>query len=194
MIAPADGPSAGFRNTLPADGSPSGWWAWRQRRIVVEPALDHLGRLRGEAERRPEDEVGRGALGDRHLEPAVAIAEVELRGVEARLRPVGEQHVGRLEDRRDVVLVGAGVRPDRAADGARDREPELEAGQARLLRLGRRAGHRHARLGGVAVAVDLRSLGPVLDDEAADPGVGDDDVAPPPEERVRQLAARGRSG
>ncbi len=160
---------------------------------VVEPALDHVGGLGSEAERRPEDEVGRGAFGDRHLEPAVAIAQIELRRLEAGLGPVGEQHVGRFEDRGDVVLVGAGVRPDGASDRARDRQPELQAGETGLLGLGRRPRHRHARLRGVAVAVDLRSLGPVLDDEAADPGVGDDDVAPPPEERVRQLAAAGEA-
>ena len=193
MIAPADGPSAGCGTTLPADGRPSGWWAWRQRRISSSRPLMTSAGSAVEAERRAEDEVGGGALGDRHLEPAVAVAEVELRGLEARLGPVGEQHVGRLEDRGDVVLVGAGVRPDRAADRARDRQPELEAGEAGLLGLGRRPGHRHAGLGGVAVAVDLRALGPVLDDEAADPGVGDDDVAPPPEERVRQLAAPGEA-
>ena len=106
----------------------------------------------------------------RRLEPAVAVAQVEVGGGEARLRAVGEEDVGRVDDRGDVVLVRPGVRPHRAADGARDRQPELEARQAGLLRLGRGAGHRHARFGGVGGGrlVDPGALGPVLDDEAAD--------------------------
>ena len=70
------------------------------------------------------------------------------------LGPVGREDPGGFEDGRDVGLVGARVRPDGAADRARDREAELEAGQAGLLRLGRGARHLDARFGGIALALD----------------------------------------
>ena len=91
-------------------------------------------------------------------------------------------------------VVGAGVRPDRAPDAARDRQPELEAGQAGLLGLRGRPRHRHARLGRVPVTLDARALGPILDDEAADAAVADDDVAAAPQERDAESRARARGG
>jgi hypothetical protein len=61
------------------------------------------------------------------LEARVAVGQAEVGGGDSRLRPVGEEDVGPVDDRGDVVVMGAGVGPDRAADGARDCEPELEA-------------------------------------------------------------------
>ena len=127
------------------------------------------------------------------LEPAVAVGEPERGGVETGLRPVGGQDLGALEDRRDVRLVGAGVRPDRAADGARDGQPELEARQPGALGHGRRPGHRDARLGDEPLVEDLGPFGPDLDDEPADARVGDDHVAPPPEDHVRDRRGSGRA-
>ena len=85
-----------------------------------------------------------------------------------------------------------GVRPDRAADGARDREPVLEPGQAGLLGLGRRARHRHAGIGVVALAVDARRLGSDLDDEPADPGVARSRGRCPRPSRNSGIDARAR--
>ena len=71
------------------------------------------------------------------------------RGVEAEpfLGAARLKHCRRFEDLRDVRLVGARIRPDGAADGARDGQPELETRQTSLLRLGRRARHRQTGLG-----------------------------------------------
>ncbi len=102
--------------------------------------------------------------------------------------PSAREDTGRFEDGRHVRVVGAGVGPDGTADRARDGEAELEAGQAGLLRLGRGARHLDARLGGVALAVDPRALGPDLDHEAADAGIGDDEVAAAAEDEMGQLA------
>ena len=67
--------------------------------------------------------------------------------------------------------------------------PNSSPDRPAALGLGRGARHRHAGLGGVALAVDRDALGADLDDQAADPGVGDDEVARPA--RARNAAARG---
>ena len=71
--------------------------------------------------------------------------------------------------RRDVRLVGAGVGPHRAADGARDGQPELEArtgpppcAMVAALAIGRPG------VGGEPVALDADLLGAHEDDQAAD--------------------------
>ena len=119
---PAESPG-GLRNALPADGSPSGWCACRQRRISSRRALIVAGVGRLEAERRAR---ARSSPGWR-LEPAVAVAQAEVRRGERASVPSASEDVGRVEDAGDVGLVRAGVGPDRAADRARDRQPELEA-------------------------------------------------------------------
>ena len=77
---PAESPG-GLRKTLPADGSPSGWCAWRQWRISSRRALIVVGVGRREAERGVEDDVARRALGRgvAMLEPAVAVGEARAR-------------------------------------------------------------------------------------------------------------------
>src|SRR5262245_18695846 len=154
---------------------------------VVESLLALARRRRLEAEASPEDALRR-PVGCLVLEPALAVAEAELVGREPGLGAVGLQDVCGLEDRAHVRAVCARVRPDRAAGGARDRKPELEAGQARAL--GLRGGSRHgdAGLGDVRPAVDLAALRANVDDEAAHAAVGDDRVAPPSEEGQGQLA------
>ena len=87
----------------------------------------------------------------------------------------------------DVGLVGAGVGPDGAADGARDGQPELEAGEARLACHGRRLGHRQAGVRHQIVALDAHALGADEDDQAADAGVADDQVGAAAEEEDGQL-------
>ena len=87
MSAPADGPSAGLRKTLPAEGMPSGWCAWRQRRISSSRRGDHVRVGRLELEGRPGDDVGGSRAGV--LQLAVAVAQAEAVGVERRLGPVG---------------------------------------------------------------------------------------------------------
>ena len=89
--------------------------------------------------------------------------------------------------------VRAGVRPDGATDRARDGQPELEARQAGALGLGRGAGHRDARLGGVARPVDPAALGPDVDDQAADAASEMTTLLPRPSS-VAAGRARGRTG
>ena len=122
------------------------------------------------------------------LEPAVAIGQAEVGRGHLALGAVRGEDADRLEHSGDVGLVGAGVGPHGAADRARDGQPELEAGQAGPLRLGRRTRHLDAGFGRVAHAVGARALGPDLDDQPADPRVGDDHVAPPPEDDVLERA------
>src|SRR5262245_13486088 len=93
-----------------------------------------------EAEGRADDDLGRLVL-----EAALAVAEAELGGGQARLLAVRADDVRGLEDRCDVGAVGAGIGPDRATDAARHGEPELEAGEAGLL--GLRGGPRHGDAG-----------------------------------------------
>ena len=87
-----------------------------------------------------------------------------------------------------VGLVRPGVGPDGPADGPRDGQPEFEPGQPGALGLGRGPRHLDAGLGRVARPVDPRALGADLDDQAANAGVGDDQVAAAPEDEVRQAA------
>ena len=190
---PAESP-AGLRNTLPADGSPSGWCAWRQRRMSSSRALI----VSGSAGLRPNVASttmsrARGRTRRAVLEPAVAVGQAEVGRGHARLGAVGGEDARRLEHAGDVRLVRAGVGPHRAADRARDGQPELEAGQAGPLRLGRGARHLDAGFGRVALAVDARALGPDLDDQAADARIGDDQVAAPPEDDVREPARAGEA-
>ena len=198
ISAPADGPSGGLRNTLPALGMPEGLVGLAPVPDVVEALLDdvRLGRL--EAERGAEDDLGRrGGLvgfvdvGPAGLEPALAVGQPELGRRQAALGPVGQQHEGGLEDRRHVGAVRPGVGPHGPAHAARDGQPELEAGQPGGLGDRRGPGHRQAGLRDEAAVGDLGALGPVLDDEAADPRVGDDDVAAPAEDDVGQAARPG---
>ena len=130
---------------------------------LVEPRLDHV-RVRGlEPERRVDHHVTR-RIGDSvvvgTLEPTVAVGQPELARRDDHLGPVRLQDARRLEDTRHVRVVGARVGPHRAADRARDRQPELEPGQAGVLGLGRGPGHLDAGLGRVAIAVGPRSLRP----------------------------------
>ncbi len=127
------------------------------------------------------------------LEPRVAIRESEIGCRDDDLHPVAPQDPRRFQDGGDVRPVGAGVGPDSPADRARDGEPELESGQPRLLGLGRRPRHRDAGLGHVALAVHLGRLGADLDHEATDAAVADDDVAPPAQDQVRDVARPGES-
>ena len=82
----------------------------------------------------------------------------------------------------------AGVGPHGPTHRARDGQAELQPRQPGLLRLGRRSRHRDAGLGRVAVAVDARPFGTVLDDQPAHAGVADDDVAAPTQDEVGQAA------
>ncbi len=116
---PAESPG-GLRKTLPADGMPSGWCAWRQRRISSRRPLIVVGVGGREPEGRVDDELaGLTRLGV--LEPAVAVGERELRGRHDRLGPGRVEDARGLEDRGDIRLVGAGVGPHGTADRARDR-------------------------------------------------------------------------
>ena len=127
------------------------------------------------------------------LEPAVAIGQGEVGRGHLALGAVRGEDADRLEHAGDVGFVRPGVGPHGAADRARDGQPELEAGQAGPLRLGRRARHLDAGFGRVAHAVGARALGPDLDDQPADPGIGDDHVAPPPEDDVLEPARAGEA-
>ena len=158
---------------------------------LVEPLLDQLRVGRRQAEGRVDDDVRPWTAG--RLEPALAVGEAEVGAGDDRLGAVAREDPRGVDDAGDLGLVRTGVRPDRAADRARDRQPEFEAGQPGPLGLGRGARHLDAGLGRVAVALGPRTLGPDLDDEAADAGVGDDEVAPPPEDEVRQLARPGEA-
>ena len=70
---PAESPG-GLRKTLPADGSPSGWWAWRQRRISSSRALIVVRVGRRQPERGLHDELGR-RVRRAVLEAAVAVGQ-----------------------------------------------------------------------------------------------------------------------
>ena len=160
MSRPAESP-AGLRKTLPADGRPSGWCAWRQRRMSSRRALIVSGSAAAEAERRVEDEL-RGPVRRRVLEPA------------CRGRPGRGPRPGRSPPSRPRPRIrGRSRGPPATSDSwapalahtapptrARDRQPELEAGQPGPLGLGRGPGHRDAGLGRVAVAVDAASPRP----------------------------------
>ena len=184
---PAESPG-GLRNTLPADGIPSGWWVRRHVRISSRLAAIAAGSAGVRWKVASITSSGGAPSGD-VLEAAVAVGEPEVRDVERALRAVRGQHARRSDDAGDVPVVCPGVGPDRATDRARDRQAELEAGQAGLLGLGRGAGHLDARLGHQPLPVDADALGADLDDQAADAGIGDDQVAPPPQQEVRQVAA-----
>jgi len=157
---------------------------------LVEALADDSGRSGLEDEGAAEDDlpVGRPGL---VLEPALAVGEAELGGGDLALGAVSQQDIGRFEQSRDVRAVRPGIGPDRAPDRARDREPELQPREPRLLRLGRGAGHRDAGGGHVAIALDPAFLGPDLDDQAANPAVGGDDIASPPEDQERDAARAG---
>ena len=111
------------------------------------------------------------------LEPAVAVGQAERRGRLVRLGAVAAQDAGRLEHGGDVGAVGAGVGPDGAADRAGDGQAELQPAQAGPLGERRRPGQRHARLGDETRALHAAALGPREDDQAADAGVADHQVA-----------------
>ena len=179
MSSPADGPSPGFRNVLPAEGMPERLVGLAPVPDVVEPILDDLGGRRLEGEPCAEHDLARAARIRRVLEAALAIRQAQLVDREPGLRGVREEDVGRFEDRPDVRAVRAGVGPDGPADAPGHGEPELQPGQPGLLGLGRRAGHRDAGLRDVRRAVDAAGLGPHVDHEPADAPIRDDDVAPP---------------
>ena len=123
---------------------------------LVEPCLDRS-RVRGrQPEGRVDDDVARrrrSGVVARVLEPAVAVGQPEVGRRDDGLAAVGGEDAGRLQHARHVGIVRAGVGPHRAADRARDRQPELEPGQARMLGLRRRPRHLDAGLGRVAIAV-----------------------------------------
>jgi hypothetical protein len=75
------------------------------------------------------------------LEPAVAIGQGEIGRGHFALGAVRGKDADRFEHTGDVGLMRPGVGPHGPADRARDGQPELEAGQAGPLRLGRRARH-----------------------------------------------------
>ena len=129
---------------------------------LVEPGADLVRVRRCERPRRRQHDLARVAVGQRGrvLEPAVAVGEAELGDRDLALGAVGQHDRRRLEHARRVAVVRAGVRPDRAAGRARDREPVLEPAEAGLLALGRGARHRDAGVGVEALAVDLRSPPP----------------------------------
>ena len=120
------------------------------------------------------------------LEQAVAIGQPELGDRQRRSCPSAQEQRRRLEDAGDVRLVRSGVGPDRAADGARDGQPELEAGQAGLLCLRGGARHGHARLGDVPLAVDAVASARTWMTRPRMPGIADDQVAAPAEDEQRQ--------
>ncbi len=167
---------------------------------LVEPLADRVRRGGLEGERRAEDDLaGRIAghcglpIGARRgdLEPALPVAEPELVGGESPFRAVLAEDDGRLDDAGDVRAVSPGVGPHRPAHRAGDGEAELEARQARLLGHRGRPGHRQAGVGDEPPVADLGALGAILDDQSADAGVGDHDVAAAAEEQVRDAAGPG---
>ena len=94
-----------------ATGCPSGWCAWRQRRMSSRRALISSGVGRREPEGRADDSRSRGASTPASrsaaLEPAVAVGRPSSAGAARRLGAVGGQHARRFEDARDVGVVGA---------------------------------------------------------------------------------------
>ena len=59
-LARPTAPSAGFRNVLPADGMPSGWWAWRQRRMSSRRSLISSG-VAGSRRKRAPSTISAGS-------------------------------------------------------------------------------------------------------------------------------------
>ena len=168
-----------------------------QRLVRLAPVPDRIETLadlvRGggrKAERGAQDDI-RQPVWIRMLEPAVAIAEAQLRAGQAHLCAVAAEHQHRLDDASHVGIVGARIGPDGATDRARDGQPELEPGQTGALGHRGGPGHRHARLRAEPIVADLGLLGAHLDDQAADPGIGDDHIAAPPEQEVRHAAGPG---
>ena len=127
MMPPAES-SVGLRNTLPADGMPSGWWAWRQLRISSSrrPTSSGSSGVRSKLAHVTTSGVLVGCV----LEDALAVGQAQAVGVERLLGAVRAQNARLGEHGTDVRFMGAGVGPHRAADGARDGQAELEPGQA----------------------------------------------------------------
>ena len=130
---PAESPG-GLRKTLPADGRPSGWWAWRQRRISSSRVLIVSGSAAA-SRNVASMTTSRGApaaVAVVLLEPAVAVAKPEVGRRDDPSRSRRRRGPGPISRTAgDVGVVRAGVGPHRPADGARDRQAELEPGQAR---------------------------------------------------------------
>ena len=141
---PTRGVSSGrVAEEAPGRRHPSGWWAWRQRRISSSRAAMTSGSAGVERERGPGDDLGRALR--RVLQHALAVAQAQLVARHRRLGAVRAEHARLDEHVAHLRLVGAGVGPHGAAHGARDGQPELEARQARLLGHRRRLGHGQAR-------------------------------------------------
>ena len=182
---PAESPS-GLRKTLPADGRPSGWCAWRQWRMSSSRALIVSGSA-GARRNVASTMTSRGPsppclnrLSRYESASSLAGTIVSVPSA-ARTRAVSRTPATSASWAPALAQTAPPTVP-------RDGQPELEPGQARALRLGRGARHLDAGLGRVPIAVGARALGADLDHEAADPGVGDDEVAPAAEDEMGQLA------
>src|SRR5205085_10671098 len=97
-----------------------------------------------------------------------------------------------LQDVLGLRPEGTGIAVDGAADRSGDGRREFEPTDSVASRDRRHMGHRDAAGRGDAHAVDFGVVDLVVHDDAADPGVGDEDIgaAAKQEDRERQLAGR----
>ena len=164
---------------------------------VVEARLDRVRVGRRQPERGVEDEVARRASARRVavLEPAVAVGEAELGRRDDRLGAVGGEDPRRLEDarRRRTRARRRWPRPRRRPCPGSPARTRARSGRPAGSRSRRAPSGRRPRRCSASPSMREPSARTWMT-RPRTPGVGDDDVAPPPEHEVRQARASARSG